>query len=204
MTLAGSSGRFNLISPMPQLPYDSELEYVVKESGVVGNLSTGIASATNYKENQSVPVITCSDSVDGCFIGGIFDGKNFFWGVSERKGGFSMVKFKFDVENQVYSDIVFSSSNCNGEINSEQIAISPTILPLDKEWRIFGGERTQLVGYCAIFKIVFIGLEEEIVAEIIPVRIGTVGYLYDKVNRRFLEGEMTGYLIPGPDKKDKI
>ena len=169
MTLAGSSGRFNLISPMPQLPYDSELEYVVKESGVVGNLSTRIvgpvniklwASATNYKENQSVPVITCSDNVDGCFIGGIFDGKNFFWGVSERKGGFSMVKFKFDVENQVYSDIVFSSSNCNGEINSEQIAISPTILPLDKEWRIFGGEKTQLVGDCAIFKIVFIEIEE--------------------------------------------
>ena len=39
-----------------------------------------------------------------------------------------------------------------------------------------------------------------VVLDMIPVRVGNVGYMYDKVSRKLFGNAGTGYFILGPDK----
>jgi hypothetical protein len=47
-----------------------------------------------------------------------------------------------------------------------------------------------------------INVDSNLVRDLIPVRIGNVGYMYDKVSGKLFENQGTGNFILGPDKAD--
>lgn len=212
MTLAGSSGRLSIISPTPSLPYDAEVEYVIKDennfgyvqTNVFGEVQVNILASIDVLETskESIPIITCMDNQDGNFIGAVnADDKNMFWGVSGAKGGYSSVLAQ-DIDKLVYSDVFFINSNVNGYIGEDKISFKKAIIEKDYEWCVFGGKKVVAEQKCLIAHIDLIDVKNQsMLAEIIPVRIGEDGYLYDTISGKILKGNLKYPLKPGPDKK---
>ena len=85
---------------------------------------------------------------------------------------------------------------------SQSTLTSPSWLPL------FANNRTSASSIIEIansgYKIYNFQVirETNVILDLIPVRIGNVGYMYDKVSRRLFENNGTGNFVLGPDKTD--
>lgn len=69
-----------------------------------------------------------------------------------------------------------------------------TNIPLFKSYHVNEVVAKQ-IAYCKIWN-----LNGALIRDFIPVRIGTTGYLYDKVSKQFFGNSGTGNFILGPDK----
>jgi hypothetical protein len=98
----------------------------------------------------------------------------------------------------VGTEVSFELSTTEKVINGVHTAISRPLTNNITEFRIFGGYRDNQ-RYPIKIKSLYIKKENEILYDFIPVRIGNVGYLYDKVSNKLFGNDGTGTFVLGQD-----
>ena len=194
------------------LPYDVQIEYL--ESTGTQYLNTGIIGNNNYKVELKVK--TKQDAVMGLFGSRIYTNK------LSRGFGLYTVASTNDLPTRVQFNYASSGSNINASINEDHIFTldgnkayidgssvhnftsstftSPSTFIIcschtgssggDVDSRFFVG----LIYYCKIWN------NGTLVRDYIPVRVGSTGYLYDRVSKQLFGNAGTGDFILGPDK----
>ena len=193
------------------LPYDAEIEYL--ESDGTQYINTGI-----YADNEtSVSMRARQTDVfnDNCFIGmdeGTSDTKSFcveyFYTNTSRFG----LLLNFDSVTRLYQSGVVGNTNwhvisaskdnliVDGNVYNTQFSppsAFTAIYPLFMY--AFGRNGSPFIfskvsmSYCKIFS------NGVLVRDFIPVRVGTVGYMYDRVSGQLFGNMGTGDFVLGPD-----
>lgn len=198
--------RRSVMGGKKSLPYDAEIVFL--QSSGTQYIDTGIKVTSNPKAVVELVQVTTQDSdywgnsfpsfyvnTDGMFSAHFFYGGITVWrygnqrkdtGVPFRVG--LNVKFKIETgkkvilndgeqEVEMSNDFVYSPDQKNVDIfRSRETSYS--------SWKLY------------TFKLYDAG---ELVRDYIPVRVGQVGYLYDKVSGELFGNQGTGNFIIGPD-----
>lgn len=189
-----------------KLPYDAEIEFL--QSSGTQYIDTGIKVTSNPKAVVELMLVGTQGSdywgntypgayanTDGMFSAYFFYGGISVWryGNQRKEPGISFrvglnVKFKLETgkkvilndgeqEIEMSNDFVYSPAQKNIDIFRSR----ETIYSM---WKLY------------TFKLYDAG---ELVRDYIPVRVGTTGYLYDKVSGELFGNQGTGDFILGPD-----
>lgn len=199
--------RRRVMGEKKSLPYDAEIEFL--QSSGTQYIDTGIKVTSNPKAVVELMQVTSQDSdywgnsfpsayvnTDGMFsahffYGGItawrYGNKRYDAGASWRVG--NNIKFKIETGRMLIlndgeqsydmgNDFVYSPDQKNIDIfRSRETSYS--------SWKLY------------TFKLYD---ADELVRDFIPVRVGTTGYLYDKVSGELFGNQGTGNFILGSDK----
>ena len=187
--------------PVP-LPYDAEIEYLESTNKgsqyiKLGEYGLGVKVVIDAKgdvKKVETQVAVGIDDSDGAYLGGVPHSKDNKWGIGKNKG---MYIDSPDFLNRVVSEISFNESQQAGTIDGRSVS-SKTSLK-ETIWYAFGLEKVSyFIG--KIYSIKFYDKKEAIIADLIPVRLGQVGYLYDKISgSMYSNGSQTGFVL-GNDK----
>lgn len=206
--LFGNNGTGNFILGRDmKLPYDADIKYLECNGTqyintlIVPNQNTRIECKYAFKEyNDTQIVFGCTDSADAT------DAKNgivnLHLSAGTRRVGFG------NGSGTVYASNTLSQPNTEYTIyfNKNEVYVNNTLittLPTSswsttKELFLFrrnGGTAYPLRGYIMYCKI---WDDTTLVRDFTPVRVGQVGYMYDKVSRQLFGNSGTGsFVIPG-------
>ena len=179
------------------LPYDEEIEYLESngyayiKTGISGDARiVGCAQSTEIK-NTSQIIVGSSQGDAATWIGGVSTTQN--WGL----GTSSDTYIDALVTTKAVFDIIFTATGASGTINN--ISVSRSVNnATNLEWYIFRGHNSfpfsGKIFYLKIYQ------NDVLVRDLIPVRKGNVGYLYDKVTNQLFGNSGTGDFILGKDK----
>lgn len=189
------------------LPYDAEIEYL--QSSGTQYIDTGIKVTSNPKAVVELMQVTTQDSdywgnsfpgiyanTDGMFSAHFFYGGITVWryGNQRKEPGVSFrvglnVKFKIETGKKV----ILNDGEQEVEMSNDFV-----YSPDQKNIDIFRSRETSYSSWkLYTFKLYDAG---ELVRDYIPVRVGTTGYLYDKVSGELFGNQGTGDFILGSDK----
>ena len=185
-------------------PFGSEIEYLQGtgtqyiNSGITPNADTGIKIYAECANNtDSFPVGLKNTAGDTRWTIGHYK-NGFYYGY----GGWSDISPLIKVSaaevclnfknNKKFS---VSASGSYGEINLPTLSFTPSY-----NIRLFGRAGDGASTWSGKLYYVQISQGDSIVADFIPVRIGQVGYLYDKVRETLFGNIGTGNFILGADK----
>ena len=177
------------------LPYDSEIEYLESTgtqmivSNVIFKEGLHITADALYTGDFSTTQILFAPSGDGgCWCGNVPTKK---WGLKSSGVGDSSVKTRIDVyysqRTDLYIDGVFKVYQTRSVTPSTPIAIFDRYNP---------GRKSK----AKLYYILIQDSNHNYLFEGIPVRVGQVGYLYDKVSGQLFGNAGTGDFVLGPDK----
>lgn len=182
----------------PVLPYDAEIEYLEKGSGTNSLIDLGtnanaifeITAQTTRTASSSMTLVNRhSASVGGAWFGVISSGK---WGLTTNAGGYSNVS----ALNKTDISVDFTVNPVVGTINGN--TFSRARGNNNSHWFLFGSSSN---GYPFIGRLyslkAYIG--GKLTFDLIPCRIGDVGYLYNKVSKSLLGNVNSNPFILGPD-----
>lgn len=168
-------------------PYDSEVEYLE---------STGtqyIITNTTISNKAIIDMVGSARTGDVVvFMLSPYNATNYSNGFSQYQN--SMVGV-FDVGTRRLYEVVYNSSsmNVNGISVSRYIKNNANL-------SIFGSSAPhRRITNAKLFSAKIYN-NNDVVRDFIPVRVGTVGYLYDRVSRQLFGNDGTGDFIVGPDK----
>lgn len=185
-----------------KLPYDSKVMYL--QSTGTQYINTGVVP-TNSTGLHVYAVL--SDNVDRYFIGSRKDGGNTRYGIGHSSNGFYYCWNDYQTSNRLTgstgefylnynNDKKFISiyNDDNRTSNLPNLSFTPTH-PI----YVFGASGHN--GGGAACKIYYMQITQNttISMDLIPVRVGTVGYMYDKVSKTLFGNIGTGNFILGPD-----
>ena len=191
-----------------KLPYDAEIEYL--ESTGSQYIDTGIKPDNTYTFDTKIAALQNNYN---CVYWGVrsfgkasdYNNNCFFNSNTSGSGGikafaFSLYSTNAKEEGNWTSGIVptlrtmYSFTNMTVVSTMETMTYPITLFAFN----IIGTANTSL-GICRIgaFTAYSSGIK---VIELIPVRVGTTGYMYDKVSGQLFGNAGTGEFILGPDK----
>ena len=189
------------------LPYDAEIEYL--ESTGTQWIDTGIVPDNNTGFTVSAMAIS---SVVNSRILGVYETIS---GIQERFAAVvRSIQFQYyfgwgNAYNFTSSDSNFMtrrvmelnflnsrSMTFDGVVVSSNLPILTTFTT--SAW-LFGNRGTAELAAQRIYQCQM-SSGNEIVRDFIPVRVGTVGYMYDRVSKRLFGNSGTGAFVLGPDK----
>ena len=200
------------------LPYDAEVEYLQGDGTAF--IDTGITPTNNTRFNLSINITTPSGNVPilgsrtSAYVGNMV--LYFGWGGSDADK-----KWNYRYGTQLKGA---SNSNTVGDYNVSNIATASTCLVTGAasatiaadpetfttlnpiylfEWNRGDGTRTDQIANNTALKIKSCKLYQgtTLVRDFIPVRVGSVGYLYDKVSKELFGNEAgSGAFVIGADK----
>lgn len=187
-----------------ELPYDCEIEYlectgtqwINSNIQVSSNLSCQVTYITDAQHNQfGNPIIGSSSGSSKNYHVTLYNNKYFYGtGTSERSSGSSNYNVKHTIK---YNTL-------NGILNVDENITDSYVSVTSNEGYIYFGYRTANNIYSINLKyyeiIIFDKNSNSILCHLVPVRIGTVGYLYDKISNKLYSNSGTGDFILGPDK----
>lgn len=177
-------------------PYDAEIEYL-RSSGTQ-YIDCGIKLSNNSEMVIKVKVSVSDTSfiagVSGFYIGQQWSGSNVFacFRTSTRllsgiNGHGSVNTFKLNntgfYANDVLKAAIEDSTAFTTTSNATIFKVNGIVSP-----------GSNIVYYCKISN------EGILVRDLIPVRVGQVGYMYDRVSKQLFGNAGTGNFILGPDK----
>jgi hypothetical protein len=199
-------------TPPAPLPYDAEIEYL--EGDGASYIDTGVYANNNTSVEIKLRAKTPTQAR------GIFGTKNhlqfsiyqlnkntsysfrFQIGYADSLTG---TPFEYQSNNSFNNDYVFYLKKNEFYLNSvirntfgtfsfedtvSSLLFTTIILPNNVESRMFDGR----IYYCKIWN------DNTLVRDLIPVRVGVVGYMYDQVSRQLFGNQGTGNFILGNDK----
>lgn len=199
-----------LITP-PPLPYDAEIEYLESTGTQYIQLPLSV-SKSSYFEVGGV-IIALHPNGDYNYYYGIF-GAN-----PEAQFRVSFFSYDSSENSNTYGSMVGGIST-NGGLGAtigekNRFAVSTTFVSFSKNetmielsrpltanlngFMIFANYRNNN-RYPVRFCEFYIKVGDAKVYALIPVRIGTIGYMYDKVSGQLFGNAGTGSFILGPDK----
>lgn len=177
------------ISWSGEMPYDAEIEYL--ESNGTQYIDTLLYG----NENTEVQIDFIATSINapvGFSRGDNTNGINIYVAVGSSRFGNRTVDYSFASNtryNVIFKDGHFIVNDVDKIFTASSPFTTPTTLTIFKTNNYFSGKV-----YSA--KIIQNG---SVVMDLIPVRIGQVGYMYDKINNKFLGNEGTGDFVLGND-----
>lgn len=194
------------------VPYDAEIEYL--QSTGKQYINTGITpdSLTGFK--CDIQITDTSNSRDAYVIGLRNDSGNTRWGVGENLSGYYYMRGTHqDASDRLLStsftnisynwkgDYIFTAADGSSS-NTKSLSQSLPFTPAYPIW-IFGAS-----GYAASqsygkgkARITSFQISQgsNMIMDLIPVRIGQVGFMYDKITNKFFGNSGTGSFTLGPD-----
>ena len=189
-----------------KLPYDAEIEFL--QSSFTQYIDTGIKVTSNPRAIVELMQTTTMGSdywgnmypgayanTDGMFSAYFFYGQISAWRYGNKKHEVGQsfrvglnVKFKLETGKKV----ILNDGEQEVEMNNDFV-----YSPDQKNVDIFRSRETSYSSWkLYTFKLYDAG---ELVRDYIPVRVGTTGYLYDKVSGELFGNQGTGDFILGPD-----
>lgn len=189
-----------------QLPYDAEIEYL--ESTGYPYIDTGIYNDSNTIIDMKMSAVG-KDRLNGSEYN---SGYRYKWGAN----GTGYIYYGFGGNNHA-SNTLFSLDNpCIFYLKQGQQYVKDyndnTILSSSDSFSTFSRQTIRLfrcmsggnfvnVNGTGSIRIYYCNITNSTInLQLIPVRIGTVGYLYDKVSGQLFGNSGTGDFILGPDK----
>lgn len=190
------------VTPPQPLPYDAEIEYL--QSSGTQYIDTGIIP--NADTGTQVTAMKLS-TADRYILGLRNDSGNTRWTIGQVQsklyygyGGY----YNNEWNNAPTNTQVTASLNYLNDKNfivEDKSAVIPTLsfIPTYSIF-LFGYNNKGTVGYCdcRIYNVK-ISQGDEIVMDLIPVRVGTTGYMYDKVSGQLFGNAGTGGFVLGND-----
>lgn len=190
------------------MPYDAEIEYLQSSGNQWIEIESVKYNASNsYRIECGVMNLSTNATYNGWDAGGAFGfmGSKFTNGNGQHFGPTSV---------DIYADITLtinsgssSLSNMTVIVNSDSYSNSRKHGSLgtyasNKGYHLFAmysknsiaGNTSERIYYCKLF------INDSLVCDLIPVRVGTTGYMYDKISRQLLANAGTGDFILGSDK----
>lgn len=195
----------------PVLPYDAEIEYLESsgtqeiDTGVYPNANVGVFGTVMRLNNDG----GTNDKIFlGCTENGLYDrGRGF--GVAFITGFYMLNSFVRPITTpDINSLITFSMNYLNdniGSFNSETITLgTKTGDYTNKSIRLFNFyQKDNTHSKYSVTKVRFynvkFSVEENLVRDFIPVRVGATGYMYDRISRQLFGNSGTGSFVLGPD-----
>ncbi len=187
------------------IPYDAEIEYL--ESGGYPYIDTGIINDSSTVIDMKMSAVG-KDRLNGSEVSSY----RYKWG-SNGNGyvyyGFGGSNYGSSVLFDINSPCVFylkqgeqyvKDSNNNTLLSSSGSFSNFSTLPI-KLFRCTSGNNLININGTGSIRIYYCNITNSTTnLQLIPVRIGTTGYLYDKVSRQLFGNNGTGNFILGPDK----
>lgn len=190
------------------LPYDAEIEYL--ESSGTQYIDTGIYPDNTYTFDTKIAVL--NDNYNciywGCRLSGNPASNNSQCYLNSNTSNTSSSN---GYRIHLYSTSVLSDSNWDSGImpsvgvmySFTGITVVGTMLQISYPITLFGlnniGSVNSINGVCRIGLFTAYSNGEKVI-DMIPVRVGQVGYMYDKVSGQLFGNSGTGNFILGPDK----
>ena len=180
------------------LPYDAEVEY--QESTGTQWVNTGYTkSQCPYFSLDVQPLIT---NVDSAMFGAYTDG----YAVQQLRGRWRWYEHGWTLTD-IPVDITRTTNitkNANGWFVDGEITKTSSTLDGSLTLALFGrnnnGVSQASKHPIRVKRLSLFDNKSSLVADFIPVRVGTVGYLYDRVSGQLLGNSGTGAFVIGPDK----
>lgn len=181
------------------LPYDAEIEYLEAtgtqwiSSDVIFKKGITVICEAQYTGDYNKTQILFGPGAGSSLWCGNVDNKG--WGICVSAKGDSSVKTKVSMEygtgvyKRLYLNDVLEDTLSDGKTSTNPIGI-------------FNSYNGSYFSKAILWYIKFIDNtdNDKLLFDAIPVRIGTTGYLYDKVSKSLLGNAGTGDFILGNDK----
>ena len=198
------------------LPYDAELEYIRSNGTQIINLQyypnpnttfimdvQFVDNGNTNKDGMNNIIYGTSDSGTGVFSANFgssaSQGNNIYFWNDKKYGSGGQVRIIFYPDPfTIKGKMTITRYNAN--FLNRNVSLTGKTTTNTTPLYVFGNATTSLNRYD--MKVFSIKIQEEntVIRDIIPVRVGTTGYLYDKVSGTLFGNDGTGDFILGPDK----
>lgn len=184
------------------LPYDAKVEYL--ESTGTQYIDTGVY----HREGQSyvINIIATPTSSEVDFIatnignGGMVVGFYNYFVFGYNRPNLRINTGIFEVkETEFHIEYEFKDGNRTLTVNGTSYSEAGTTYSANRTIRLYGGYQGTY-GSLKCKRAVFRDANDNFLIDMIPVRVGTTGYMYDKISGQLFGNSGTGDFILGPDK----
>ena len=186
------------------LPYDAEIEYLGSsgtqfiDTGIVPTATTGVYSHINRTatgDKYAMGLRDTSGNTRWCAgnNGSWYLGYGSYYSSSGISGNEADIKLNWMNDKKFYTEF----SGATKTYNLPTLNFTP-----QNNIRLFGsagvtGSTYRFTGTISFFKI---SDGSNVIMDLIPVRVGQVGYMYDKISRTLFGNDGTGSFTLGNDK----
>lgn len=204
------------------LPYDAEIEYLEStgtqwiDTGIVFNPETDSIEATLAVTQAPTSVQRAvfgarlySKTTNGYSYLGLMCQQNAltariypgYIALGDFTGSLQPLKYKFGIRGRYQGDFSFGGTTSTFQFPSTGLVPTNQLCLFaygSDANRAFGNISDARIGIFRIFR------NSTLVRDFIPVRVGTVGYMYDRVSKRLFGVSGTGAFVLGPDKSRPV
>ena len=185
----------------PVLPYDSKIEYLEAtgtqyiDTGILYSVGMTVFVNAIYTANFStVQILVAPSAAGGCWMGNVPYGSGTFGFSNSNTGALGRSNIRTSlilnyISGKTYLIDKSSMSSKNGNRSTN---------PTTDSMQIFGVSGNYLSS-AKLYSCQIHDANNNVLADFIPVRKGTVGYLYDKISGALLGNAGTGSFTLGPD-----
>ena len=186
--------------PLPQGAV--RIEYLEKESGKNSRINLGTnadavfeitAQATTTLSTSMILLGRNSGGGGGTWFG-VPPNVNGCWGLTSNSGGYSNVSSL----NKTDITVDFTTNPVVGTIGSSTFSRAKG--SGNSNWYVFCAGNNNAYPFTGRIYALKVYIGGELALDLIPCRIESVGYLYDKVSKTFFANAGTNAFVLGPDK----
>lgn len=194
-------------------PYDAEIEYL--ESTGTQYIDTGIVCSDSLGIEIDLSILELNETTFQQFFGSYEIGSNLSWGgwsnnITQYAVGtaynYTMINnppipFRSVTSINYLSDGLILVKNPELSINVMMVYTYDSMVNDFKFMLFGGGDRNGVTSYDGKCKIHRATITDgvSVILDLIPVRVGDVGYMYDKVSGKLFGNAGTGAFVLGPD-----
>lgn len=183
-----------------QLPYDAEVEYLESKGGQVidtlinPKVSPNVIADITVLDKQNTDYFGNTNMKNACYIANFTGGLLRYY----RYGSYKSYTLTY-----WYSEIPYRKVFSVGKqvlVDNDLVYTSPEeYIPDDAQMtiRIFDSQRNKPASFRLHYFKLYDG--NVLVRDYIPVRVGNIGYLYDKVSKKLFANEGASNFLLGPD-----
>lgn len=185
----------------PTIPYQ-RIEYINSNNtscrintNITGNGRLIITAQANaIKGSSQVLIGTTPTVIAGTYFGEAVSTRK--WGIGSANGTYTTIS----PTTKITADLTFGNGYQGGTVNGESISRSGTFA--QEDWHFFSANTSIVAAQYPFNGKIYdakIYQNDVLVRDFIPVRIDTVGYLYDTVSGELFGNLGTGSFTLGPD-----
>lgn len=187
-------------------PYDAEIEYL--EGGNQPYIDSLINTSNLLDFECEIQIVNPISNIQ---FGGRYGSLNKSNALFYNKNT-SLFYYRYDSANyslsvQSANSYLIETYKGSVTINGDTISYTPKIFDAQTTFCLFacknhGGSLTGDLSVGLRMKWIKLYYDDTLVRDFIPVRVGQVGYMYDKVSGQLFGNQGTGNFILGPDKTE--
>ena len=146
----------------------------------------------------------------GCYVNASTTNR-FYVGAGNRAGAGPIVQFGYN-DNQLLdanedNDFIIALNNNEALINGEEYSATASTFDNGLHMHVFGAKRSAthtVINRTMRMKSFSVSKDGVMLCDYVPVRVGNVGCVFDRVSGQFIYGSGTGNFVCGPDDVSKF